>query len=151
MKEKHADIITLFLLLILGVFYFLSAQKMGEVQGPNTLGAGYFPTLLAVLLFILCIVSLVQRLLKKDDKKIEIPNFGKIIITIVCTALYIALWDAVGNFILLTFILLVALFFVYRWNHGFTKRNLLLIFSTALVTTALIYVLFVQVLSIQFT
>lgn len=142
MKEKIATYVVLIGLIVLSFFYFNEANNYPEAS-KIAHDAGYFPRILAILLIVLCVISLVQTKLENSEEKIVIPNFKIVLATVLITALYIASWNLLGYFYIQTFLFLTILNSVFRIpSKGFNRNNILIILFTSLLITLLIYVIF---------
>lgn len=146
---KKVSYITLSLIILFGIGYFISINSKLANAGTSAVGPDYFPNLLAVVLIVLCVASLIKTL-RSEDREIRIPYFKLISLTAGCIIVFIAIWYFTGYFYILTFIFLSALFVIYRYERK--KRNFIILTSMgmALIITALIYVVFGQLMVIRF-
>ncbi|TQR17883.1 tripartite tricarboxylate transporter TctB family protein [Psychrobacillus soli] len=149
MNSKKATYIALTLIIILGLVYLKSAIDMGYGD-TSTPGAGFFPILLVCMLVVLCIVSLIQTMMRTDDKKIDLPNIRLISLTVIISFLFILSWVWFGYFYISLFAYLLILMTVYYFEEMNKKRfgkNLVI----SLVLTVLIYGVFDYLLGLNLT
>lgn len=114
MSAKLAAYVSLLVMFVLGVFIYISSNQMTGISQLNNLGPGFFPKILAVLLMVLCVISFIQTLLKKEDKKIVIGNGKMVVATVLITATYFLVWYYHGYFYIVTFIYLSVLINLYH-------------------------------------
>lgn len=145
MSANKSTYITLLALILFAIVYFISADSLTQPQDTGTLGSGYFPKLLSILLVILCVINIFQTR-KKEDHKIPLPHLKTILITIGLTALYFLSWGLFGFFYVHTFLYLIILFTFYQPS----KKHLPIYVVTALLITLFIYLLFDNLLGIRF-
>lgn len=148
MSSKIATYITLTLMMALGISYGLTAMSFKKSAFSSTIGSGYFPGLLAIILIVLCIVSFVQTVLKKEDERIELPKFNLVVTTVVITSLFIFSWNVFGYLYINLFIFLLVLFTIYRLKElnkaVWFKHSLL-----SLVITGSLFIIFDLLLNIN--
>ncbi len=147
MSMKIGTYTSLVCLIILGIFYLQSANKMSNVEF-WAVDQGYLPKLLAILLIILCLMSFYTTW-KKEEKKVELPNLKYIFLTIGVTILYLLSWRYFGNFYLNTFLFIMSLLLVYRPISG-QKIKVYIDGIVAIGVTAALFLLFGYVMNINF-
>jgi putative tricarboxylic transport membrane protein len=151
MSSKIVNSVALLLLLILGICYWLSANTIGNtgIINDNTIGPGLYPKLLAIMLVILCLISFIQTLLKKENVKVYFPNFKMLLFTMFLTGLFLISWYFIGFFYIQLFVYMTILFTVYRYEE-FTKRLLFMNAVISLGFSLTIYIIFDIFLKINF-
>lgn len=150
MSYKKVSYAALILLILFGIGYFVSINTSATINPKSSaIGPNYFPNILAGLLIVLSLVSLIQTI-RKEDKKIIIPQFKLILFTIVLTVLFFVSWGVFGWFYVQTLIFLTVLFTVYRHRTGKLVHIIATSALTALIVTASIYFLFGRLMVIQF-
>lgn len=150
MSSRKATYVSLVLLLLLGGVYLNAANNLSVSIDAGAINQSYFPKLLFYLLFILIIISLVTTFFKKEDEKIGLPNIKTILITILITVIYIALWNIFGYFYIFTFLFLIALLTLYRWKIGMNVKTVIVNFSIAIGMTLFIFIIFEALMNIKF-
>lgn len=147
------------LVTVLGIFtffYTLSNPKLTftPVMSDGAPGAGFFPIILSVLLFVLGLTLVfanirnVKRNLfikqsEQQSKTIEKSNLWTSIILLLAIVIFLFLWKITSLFYIWMFILLIAISKIY-------KRSWLQTIIIALVITAFLYLMFTVGFSIQF-
>ncbi|MBD2848059.1 tripartite tricarboxylate transporter TctB family protein [Paenibacillus sp. IB182496] len=147
MKDKAATCTVLLLLTLFGWVYAISIRvtTAGGIQN-STIGPAYFPMILAVLLTVLCALSFLQTVRKKESAKLEFPFFRYILITLATIVLFLLCWHFIGLFYVLSFLFLMALFLIYRRKFN-TKQ---IVFNAGLsgLIVLIIYLVFEVSMSI---
>src|SRR5690625_7810228 len=108
MSSKKVNYMFLFVLIILGIGYFLSAMNLENSpmsQGAGLAGPGKFPMFLAISLIVLCLISLFQ-VSRKEDKKITVPNLKFVLFTLAMITIFYLSWFFIGLFYVNLFLLL---------------------------------------------
>lgn len=147
MSYKKTTSVFLLLILIFTMVYFFSINSMDAGMAVETIGPDYFPNLLSVLLVILCIISFFQTL-KKPDKKINLPNFKYILLTIGITILFLLAWYYLEYFYVFAFSFVTSLFILYKVER--TIKSILICAAGGIIFTVLIYFVFGQVMGVRF-
>src|SRR5690625_2105580 len=96
MKSNTATYVSLFFITILAVFYLLSSVNQSRLTNISTIDAGFFPLILSIALIILCLISFVQTIFKKEVKKIPLRNFKLVLITIGLSIIFFITWSVLG-------------------------------------------------------
>lgn len=141
MSSKMLAYIMLTLILLLGVGYLFSAYSLKSADESNTLSSGYFPQILGIALIILCIISIVQTVLKKEDEKIDRGNLLMTLSTLAVTSLFIIGWQTFGFFYIQLFIFLFVLFTIYRFK-SLNKKIFFVNVIISLFVSGSIYLIF---------
>ncbi|WP_407267797.1 tripartite tricarboxylate transporter TctB family protein [Radiobacillus sp. PE A8.2] len=150
MDSKKATYCALVFIMLLDLVYFININSSSSgMRNQNGMGPEYFPNILAILLFVLCIFSIVDTF-RKEGKKITVSNLKYILFTIFFTALFILSWQVIGMFYLQCFLYLAILFTVYRWNVGQRSVTLLINFSISLFVTVSIWAVFGLIMNFSF-
>ncbi|MFZ4452661.1 tripartite tricarboxylate transporter TctB family protein [Salibacterium aidingense] len=147
MSYKLMSYTVLLGLICIAVFGFISSSRMTNPMSDQPIGPGYFPTALSVILFILCILSLITTW-KKEDQKISLPNIKYIILTILGIGLYILSWNISEAFFICTFVFLLFLLTLFS-KQKFDGRTIWINFIVSLGILLFIYFLFDRLLNIS--
>jgi hypothetical protein len=147
MRVKTATILMLFAILAFDAWYLITAVTKGE-SSMVLIGPYYFPRILGVILGGLCVIKLIQTILKKDNKEFKVGNKGYILLTIVLTGALFLSWEIFGHFYIHAFIYLLLLFFLYRKEDRFHWKNIGINTATALGTTLIAYAVFEKLMKI---
>lgn len=150
MSEKKATYLALGLLIVVGIGYLMNARSLSSSGNQDAIGPSYFPILLSVALFLLCVISLVKTVLRKEDKRITIPNFRLILGTIVLTVLFVLGWSTFGFFYIPLFIFLWLLLTLYRLSLGLKRKIIAMNTGLALGLTLFIYLVFDVMMAVRF-
>lgn len=148
MDTKRADIVTSILFIGLGFFVLYRASQLKESPF-TTIGSGYFPSLLAVMLIIFSFIILMRAFVKKEKEKIPFPHHLRIWVTVGILVLFFLAWQFIGYFYLVTFLFLLTLFFIY--GKKFNTKAACINFGLSLAITVIIYFIFNNLLFIQFS
>jgi len=143
MKDKMKDIICSLLFLSFGIFIFIHSLEITPKMEKD-LGSGYMPKLIAGSIITLSIIKLILLFLNKTNKNSQEENndvFGGLL-TIILLALYVYFFNIVG-FILST---TLYLFFQILILSNEKNRNLVLFGIISIVTSLVIYTLFVYII-----
>lgn len=146
MNYKVTSNIFLFSLIILGIAYFYSASNLPSTKSA-TMGADYFPKLLAIILVVLCSIKLIQSF-KDKNEKINYIYSKKILISILLIIIFIKLWDLFNLFYLIMFIFLMVLSSFFFPKLNYKKIGIDLIISV--IVTLIIYLLFGVAMKMRF-
>lgn len=149
MSKKKLDIIISCLLLGLGILYLVTSINLPQANS-GELSSGLFPAILGGFLIVLCIINIFQGSKKNEDKTVEFPGLKKNAITILIIIFYFIVWQLVGYFYIVTFLLLFTLFTIYRMPLGIKRSLLLTNFLVAFSLTVFIYILFSKLMYIAF-
>jgi Tripartite tricarboxylate transporter TctB family len=149
MSLKKATNISLFLILLFAIGYYIGTNTLPEANDSVSLGPRYFPTLLVILLVLLCSISFFQTR-KKEDEIIHIANIRLILITIGLTILFFISWSLIGYFYINSFIFLLLLFTSYTWKQLKSKKRIYRHSLIASLITLSIYLFFDLLLGIKF-
>jgi len=148
MSYRKATYLVLGLLVLLSGAYFWTAIGLRDPRTRGSIGPGYFPVILSVLLVVLCLISFVQTWRRTDDKTITIPNLGLVAACIGLTALFLVAWGFLGGFYVLSFVFVVVLMTLFAPGQGWRKHAVNI--GAALVLSAAIYGLFGYVMQVRF-
>lgn len=153
MSYRLTNILFLGFLLILSLWYFMQSLELVTGSDDFILSAGFYPLILSSFLIILCLIKLIQTIIKGDKETLfKVSNLKYIITTVVILVAYIWLWASFRDFFyLFTILFLLALTTIYvekesRKNIKFIFRNL----AVSVFVTLLIYLIFDLVFSIRF-
>ncbi len=146
---RSLTLILLTCTLVMGVFYYRSADSLRVVSNSDDIGAGYFPKLLAIALIGLTLVSIIQTIREKTVEKFELGNAKMVVLTVILTFFYIFTWIQFQTFYISTFIFLFTLIYLFQPNRKSKKILFLSLMSTSIVLIG-IYIFFEKMLQIQF-
>lgn len=148
MSYKKASYFALAFLILLAAGYLWTASGFRDPRTRGSIGPGYFPVILSVLLILLCGLSFVQTLRRTEDETLTIPNLGYVLMAIGAIATFITLWTFLGVFYPLVYIFVVGLMLLFQPSAEL--RRLVVILVTSLVVTFMIYGLFDLVMGVRF-
>lgn len=152
MSRSLLTYIVLVGIMIFGILYGIQALELRNarmiITSTTTLGPGYFPSLLAIILVILCIINIIETYVKKSDEKVEISNFKVLIYSLVVIVLFILSWFNFGYFFINVFLFILVLLLVYR-TQKFTTRLVLKNSVIAGGITVSTYIIFKVLLNIR--
>lgn len=148
MSYKKASYIALSLLVLMAGVYLWSATGLRDPRTRGSIGPGYFPVILGVLLIFLCGVSFVQTLRRTTDETLNIPNLGYVLAAIGATAAFMLIWAILGVFYPLVLVFVASLMALFQPSS--TPRRLAIILVTSLVVTLAVFGLFDQVMGVRF-
>ncbi|PID21773.1 hypothetical protein CSV61_08725 [Sporosarcina sp. P3] len=150
MSKKKLDISILIVIILMGVYYIYTAVKANEGTPEGELGSGFFPIILGVTLIGFCLISILKWL-KKTDEVLPFNGMKKILITIAAIVVYFLVWEYIGYFYFITFILLVVLFTFFRWPLAMKKSRMITVnLIVSLVLMAFVYLVFNNLMYIDF-
>lgn len=143
MSKKKGSMVALIIFTVLSISVFYTGVKMDrESLSMASIGPGYFPKLASAILFIFCIVSIVNTL-KKEDVKIEIGNISMYIFTLIASSIFIILWKITNAFYVLTFILMLIMIHIFGSKAGRKgKKSRLLIIDTIISFGVIVFTYF---------
>jgi len=148
MSYKKASYLALSLLVLLAMAYLWSATELRDPRSRGSIGPGYFPIILGVLLILLCVLSFVQTMRRDTDQTISIPNLDYVVVTIAATSMLMVLWSYLGIFYPLVFVFVAGLMILFQPSANL--RRLVIILVTSLAVTLAVFFLFDQVMSVRF-
>lgn len=135
--RKLTYLTSIFFILLSGTFFYSAFQMKESNYG---VGPQYFPQVLSIMLIALCLLDIwITR--KKDDKKIEIPNLGLIILTIILITSFFIMWSLSGQFYIFAFLFMVISLLLYT-PYKRTIKRVLTISIISLVIVFAVYLLF---------
>jgi len=145
LKSKIVDILILIFIIVLAIIYANSALDFK--QSPNTIGAGYFPLLLSVLLVIFCLVSIFKAVKSTNNIKINLSNIKLIGLTTIIVGLFIYSWSTIGLFYVNVAIFIFLLITIYKRTNKVIP--LLKNFTMAVSITIPVYLIFGLILNLS--
>lgn len=143
MTQKNAAYLALGILTLVGMGYLYQTWLIVGNLPPGFTGPVQFPLALGVALIVLCVVEIVRearRTPDADEPPLQVPNAGKLAITIGLTAAYFYLWSRFGLFYPLTFAFFLGLLVTYRQDRS--PRALAVLTATAGVFILFLYLVF---------
>lgn len=147
MSYRKATLAVMAMLLILAVFYGREALSYQDMRNRNSVGPGYYPLALAVVLAILAVISAVQTM-ARADRRIEIPNLPLVALTVILSGVFLLVWSQLDQFYAGGFALLLALIFLFdrTYTPGRIIRNVVVAVAVILFT----WLLFGEFINIRF-
>lgn len=150
---KTLSYLVLGALMVFSAIYYLNVNSGGGIRPAYGQGAAigpeYFPNVLAVLLFVLSLLSL-YRTSRMEDRKLDVPHIGLILLAIGVTGLFVGGWYLTGWFFPLAFLFVSVLLYAYRREPGRHVFAATTSVAIALVLTGAIYFVFARVMSLRF-
>jgi len=143
MTQKKAAYLALAVLMLVGAGYLYQTSIIAERLPAGVTGPIQFPVALGVALIVLCGVEMLReyrRTPEADEPRLEVPNAGKLAITVALIAGYFLLWSRFGLFYPLTFAFFFGLLVTYRQDR--TWRSLALLAGVAAVFILFLYLVF---------
>lgn len=151
MRTKMITYLSLIFIILVGLYFIIeSIPILPQPENETGLSAGFFPFWLSIILIFLCFLSIVQTMLKKENKEFKIPRAGYLIVTVILTALYFFSWNYFGYFYFQTGLYLLILISVYKFSSGLTMKNVGVNVCVSLGFTISIYILFDVVMGVKF-
>ncbi|WP_099865906.1 tripartite tricarboxylate transporter TctB family protein [Pararhizobium haloflavum] len=149
MTYKRASYIALGILFVVGIAYLWHAIGLTDARARDAIGPAYFPTVLGVLLLVLCAASFLKTLRSSDERVVTIPNAGLVALSVVLAGLFIAAWQYLSAiFYPVVFALCLILMTLFSRAGGW-KRHAVNVGATAALTVG-IYLLFDLVMQVRF-
>lgn len=148
MSYKISTYVSLIILMILSLIVLITSGDLTSAQDNQPISPATFPRIVAVLILIVSGISFYTTY-RKDDEKVELANFKYVILTIVASVVFLTLWQLVGAFFILSFLLLAFLFYLYSDQPNW-KRKLIVSLITASIVTGFIYIVFTNLLGVYF-
>lgn len=141
MTTKMADKIVLAVFVLVGLGYLFQSYTIAQGNPGAGFGPIQFPVFLGVALVVLCAVEFISSLRRRDDDVLlNIPNGGKLALTILLTAVLFGLWWYLRNFYVVACLFFFALVMIYQTDR--TLRSTAIAAITAFIFTAALYVIF---------
>ncbi len=146
MLKKYRDIYAGALLLTFGIFFLITARLL-PTNADTLVDPGTMPTLMGSLLSLLGVIILWQgmqavlhRLPERENAAVH-KHYSLLICSLLLLFFYILLWQRIG-FLVMTVLYLFAQTSIFCPKSRRSRRRLILFAAIALVTTALIWVIF---------
>jgi len=150
MLNKHKDIGAGFMLMLIGLVLFLSAQTIPRGAAIGA-GPGFMPKVMALLLAIVGIIIAFQGYLaarqqvpeaaaKTEDAPVKPGNIKAVVLSLLCLLLYTLLMEKIG-FIITTMLYVFLQTMIMMPKE---KRNYLVIGIISVVTSVAVYLIFTQ-------
>lgn len=148
MSGKKLSFVMLIACIVVGAIYIKASTSFIQNNMSGGIDAGYFPRIIAFLLIGLCVISLI-RTLREKEYKIDIGNIHLVLLSITATVVYFALWNVTGLFYPLTFLYILSLFLLFK-PRPILNKGIILLCVLSLSMTLFIYLVFDQVMKVQF-
>ncbi|MCB1389453.1 MAG: tripartite tricarboxylate transporter TctB family protein [Rhodobacteraceae bacterium] len=149
MPAKTADLVFFTLLALLGLGV-IAVNRDLPVGFGGDIGPAAVPVALGILLTLLSLAGLVRNLRRPARPAITLPGAGKIAVTLMSMAAFFALWQAVGHFFVLGFVLLTGLFLLYGRDEPLSPRYALVSAAGAAAFMLLAWAFFTHLLYVRF-
>lgn len=150
MTKRHANAVFLAAFILVGAIYLYASLPLISVSASGTLGPAQVPVMLGVLLVALCAVEFVlnvRRKTEEDQEPLDVPNAGKLVLTVLTTALYFALWWWTHQFYVVTALFFFALVSLYKSENSI--RSAAVTALIAILFSAGLYVVFDVAFNVQ--
>lgn len=148
MSSKVANYVALALILGLGCLYLYLTSQIATDEQATTLGPGYFPTVLGIVLVALCLVAIVRET-RAEQARLPLPRLRELGLTVAITGFYFLAWEELGFFYLFTSLFILALLATYSRLRR-SARSMAVNLAIAIGFTAAIYASFGLVLGMRF-
>jgi len=128
MTQKNVAYLVLGILILVGVGYLYQASLIVGRLPEGSLGPVQFPAALGIVLIGLCVIELLRearRTPDPDESLLQVPNAGKLAITIGLTGAYFYLWAEFGLFYPLTFAFFLGLLVTYGRDRSLPRLALM--------------------------
>lgn len=143
MTQKKAAYLVLGILILVGAGYLYQTYLIAGRLPAGRTGPVQFPLALGIALIVLCAIEFVRefrRTPEPDEPSLQVPNAGKLAITIGLIGAYFLLWERFGLFYPLTFAFFLGLLILYRRDR--TVRSLAFLAAVAAVFILFLYLVF---------
>ena len=149
MNNKKYNIMMISGLMVLDLYYVITSMKAPAIQ-MTIISPYYFPKILGFALLGLCVIQLFLTVFTKTGEgAVEFHNLPLMVGTIIATALLLFLWGRFGFFYFFSFLYLASLLFMYRDEHRFSKRNIIINIGFALALDLAVFLLFTVLLKVK--
>lgn len=128
MTQKQAAYVALSIIALLGAGYLYQTYLIAGRLPAGRLDPVHFPVALGVALVVLCLIEIVRefrRIPDPQERRLTVPNAGKLGITIGLTGAYFLLWGSFGLFYPLTFMFFLGLLVTYQRDRSMRSLALL--------------------------
>jgi hypothetical protein len=149
LDKRIASLISLVFISLLGVWFLVQSQDFREGSA-GSIGAGYFPTILVVLLIGLCIVSAIKTLINEKKESVNIPNLSYLLVTIGLTILLLISWSIFGLYYINGFFYIVILLSLFRMSKKWSMKILISNIFIAVGFMGFSYLLFGVIMNVRF-
>ncbi|WP_274626267.1 tripartite tricarboxylate transporter TctB family protein [Arvimicrobium flavum] len=150
MTTRLADRLFLAGFILAGCYYLFESYKLAAAFPGAGFGPAQFPIMLGVLLIILCGVQVVVSF-KRDRSEaaepLELPNAGRLALTIILSGLFFLLWAAASQFYVPAALFFFALIMVYAPERK--PRTAAVAAAVAGAFTASLYLIFELALGVS--
>jgi hypothetical protein len=143
MTQKKAAYLVLGILILIGIGYLYQTWLIAGRLPPGLTGPVQFPVALGVALIVLCGIEVLRearRTPDPDEPPLQVPNAGKLAITIGLMAAYFYLWSRFGLFYPLTFAFFLGLLVTYRQDRS--PRSLAVLAAASGIFILFLYLVF---------
>ena len=143
MTARLADRLFLAGFILAGAYYLFQSFELATAFAGSGFGPGHFPIILGVLLIVLCLAQLAIPYFQPDaeaEPDLELPNAGKLALTIGLTAIFYVAWAATGQFYIPAAVFFFALVVGYAPVRN--RRSVTIAAVVATLFTAALYLIF---------
>lgn len=117
MKQRTASLISLVAIACLaGLMMMDGIASDAKVMNMTTLGPGYFPVRVSVIVIVLCAISVYRVIRSKNDEKMDVGNLRMGVYTMAITVAFMLVWWKMKIFYVPATVLLMALTTLYTPN-----------------------------------
>lgn len=95
--------------LFLSIIFFYLASSFPVAKSYAGVGSGVFPQIVSTFIFVLCVIHITQSFRRKDDLRLDIPNFRGIVINLGVLVAYLTCLSYLGYFLIFTPLFLIIL------------------------------------------
>lgn len=143
MSYKKGTYLSLLCFAAVGVLFYIASSALPQTGG-QSIGSGYFPGMISLLLIAFCIISFVTTK-RKQDEHVPFPNSRYILFTIVLCVLFAGLWQWFGAFYVVAFAVIAVMLYFYN-QAGASFRKGLKSLSISFIITLFAYLVFERLL-----
>lgn len=145
MSYKKGTIIADIVIALLAGAFIVMAKAFPAPLVKLQIMPSYYPTGVASLLIIFCVISLIKTFRTQDDRVVPVGNWGRIISVIIICILFAVLWKLTGLFYPVCFVATAALMFILNpQKKSLKKVGKALLYS--LITQAVVYLVFTRLM-----
>jgi hypothetical protein len=136
--------------ILVGAYYLYDSYQLAAANPSGGFGSVQFPIALGLILIALCVAEFwhsSRNRTPEDEGRLDVPNIGKILATVVLTGLYYFLWSATGQFYPTTAAFFFVLVLMYQESRTLRSAGIAAVVS--LVFTIAVFLIFNLAFGIQ--
>ena len=119
---KKATLVANLFFILLSVAFLIMAANFEQAVIRLAVDPSYYPILVCVGIIITATVSIVSTLRNPNDRVVEIPNPKKGLIIIGLFALFVLLWQFIGQFYVVSFVVMGAVLYTMSPQPNSLKK-----------------------------